>query len=75
MPVKLHPDTVLLASGSVRIALRDAGLSPVKVVVVLSADNFMRLKLATSTDKLNRWTPYECEVDNVIFCADPKQLA
>lgn len=69
MPVKLHPDTVLLASRGVRIALREAGLSPIKVTVELSPDNFMRLKLATSTDKLNRWDAYECEVDNVVFKA------
>jgi hypothetical protein len=67
MPVKLHPDTVIMASRGVRIALREAGLSPIKVTVELSADNFMRLKMATDVDKLNRWGAYECEVDNVIF--------
>lgn len=70
MSVKLHPDTVIMASRGVRIALREAGLSATRVVVEMSPDNFMRLKMATSTDKLNRWESYECEVDNVVFKAN-----
>lgn len=69
MPLKLDPNTVVMASRGVRIALREAGLSPIRVIVELSPDNFMRLKMATSTDKLNRWESYECEVDNVVFKA------
>jgi hypothetical protein len=70
MSVKLHPDTVLMASRGVRIALREAGISPTRVIIEMSSDNFTRLKLATSTDKLNAWSANACEVDNVVFCVD-----
>jgi hypothetical protein len=67
MPVRLHPDTAIMAARGVRIALREAGLSPIKVIVELSDANFRRLQMATSTLKLDRWTAYECDVDNVTF--------
>lgn len=63
----LHPDTVIMASRGIRIALREAGLSAHRVIVELSPDDFTRLKLATSVDKLNKWGPLECEVDNTVF--------
>jgi hypothetical protein len=67
MPLRLHPDTAIMAARGVRIALREAGLSPIKVTVELSDSNFRRLQMATSTMKLDRWSAYDCSVDNVTF--------